>query len=80
MYDLYVLGLQNKTKTNNNIELDDAELSLRISRNIPATGKHPNNDHKASSVKQHLKDEMLFPQYDLRVSWLTLGENEVRKP
>ena len=61
VYDLYALGLQKKTKTkNNNIELDDAELSLRISRNIPATGKHPNNDHKASSVKQHLKDEMLF--------------------
>ena len=56
MYDLHALGLPKKTKTNNNIELDDAELSLRISRNIPATGKHPNNDHKASSVKQHLKD------------------------
>ena len=60
VYDLYVLGLQNKTKTNKNIELDDAELSPRISRNIPATEKHPNNDHKAPSVKQHLKDEMLF--------------------
>ena len=80
MYDLYVLGLQNKTKTKNNIELDGAELSLRVSRNIPATGKQPNHDHKASSVKQHLKDEMLFSQYDLRVSRLTLGGNEVRKP
>ena len=60
VYDLYVLGLPNKTKTNNNIELDGEELSLRISRNIPGTGKHPINDHKASSVRQHLKDEMLF--------------------